>query len=118
VSFATIGGQFQDVNRVNYFTPRFFGLQIGVCYARKLNIAPLGGATGPGSNTGGVCGFNDATAQINCPTNDFSYQDVFDVGANYLNKFGDITVAAFGAFMYANFIPGYNTGVAAANLVT
>ena len=118
ISFATIGGQFQDVNRVNYFTPRFFGLQIGVGYAPKVNISPIGGAVGPGSNTAGVCGFNDATAQINCPTNDYSYQDMFDVGANYLNKFGDITVAAFGAFMYANFVPGFNTGVAAANLVT
>ena len=26
----------QDVNRINYFTPRFAGLQIGVGYAPKL----------------------------------------------------------------------------------
>jgi hypothetical protein len=118
-TFATIGGQFQDVNRVNYFTPRFYGLQVGVGYAPKINVSPVGGAVGPGSNTGGVCGFNDATAQINCPTNDYSYQDVFDVGANYLNKFGDVTVAAFGAFMYANFVPGFNGNPGQpANLVT
>src|SRR5438309_1682231 len=97
ISFFTIGGQMQDVNRVNYYTPRFMGLQIGVGYAPKINAA----GSVPGSNTAGVCGFNDATAQINCPTNDYSWQDFFDVGANYLNKFGDITVAAFGAFMYA-----------------
>ena len=109
ISFATIGGQMQDVNRINYFTPRFFGLQIGVGYAPKINAA---GFAVPGSNTAGVCGFNDATAQINCPTNDYSWQDFFDVGANYLNKFGDITVAAFGAFMYATFVPGFNTGTA------
>ena len=30
--------QWQDVNRINYFTPRFAGLQIGVGYAPKLNI--------------------------------------------------------------------------------
>jgi outer membrane protein OmpU len=117
-TFATIGGQMQDVNRINYFTPRFYGFQIGAGYAPKINVAPTGGAVGPGNNTAGVCGFNDATAQINCPTNDYSYQDFWDIGANYLNKFGDVTVAAFGAFMYANFVPGFNTGVAAANLVT
>jgi hypothetical protein len=39
-TFFTIGGQFQDVNRVNYFTPRFYGLQLGVGYAPKINIAP------------------------------------------------------------------------------
>ncbi len=114
VSFATIGGQMQDVNRINYFTPRFMGLQIGVGYAPKINAA----GSIPGSNTAGVCGFNDATAQINCPTNDFSWQDFFDVGANYLNKFGDITVAAFGAFMYANFVPGFTANTGAANIVT
>jgi outer membrane protein OmpU len=115
ISFATIGGQFQDVNRVNYFTPRFMGLQIGVGYAPKINV----GNAVPGVNTAGVCGFNDATAQINCPTNDYSYQDVFDVGANYLNKFGDITVAAFGSFMYASFVPGFNANPGnAANLAT
>jgi len=91
------------------------GLQIGVGYAPKINLA----GSVPGSNTGGVCGFNDATAQINCPTNDYSWQDVFDVGANYLNKFGDVTVALFGAFMYASFVPGFNANPGApANLVT
>jgi outer membrane protein OmpU len=114
ISFATIGGQMQDVNRINYFTPRFFGLQIGAGYAPKINAA----GSVPGSNTAGVCGFNDATAQINCPTNDYSWQDFFDVGANYLNKFGDITVAAFGAFMYATFVPGYAPNAGAANLIT
>ena len=31
---------------------------------------------------------------------------LFDVGANYLNKFGDFTVALYGAFAYASFVPG------------
>ena len=57
-TFFTIGGQFQDVNRVNYFTPRFMGLQVGVGYAPKINIAPnamlASGLTddGPGAGCG------------------------------------------------------------------
>jgi hypothetical protein len=123
-TFMTIGGQFQDVNRVNYFTPRFMGLQIGVGYAPKINLNPqasaaLGMASGPNGNTAGVCGFNDATTASNCPTNDNSWQDAFDIGANYLNKFGDVTVALFGAFMYASFVPSFNNLAANnANLVT
>jgi len=31
-----------------------------------------------------------------------------DIGANYLNKFGDVTVAAFAGFMYASFVPSFN----------
>ena len=42
-----------------------------------------------------------------CPTNDYAWQDLFDVGANYLNKFGDFTVALYGAFAYASFVPGF-----------
>ncbi len=120
-TFFTIGGQYQDVNRITYFTPRFMGLQIGVGYAPKINVSPnamlsRGLTTGPGL-TGGVCGFNDATTASNCPTNDNSYQDMFDVGANYLNKFGDVTVALFGAFSYASFIPSFNN-VAGSNANT
>lgn len=124
-TFFTIGGQFQDVNRVNYFTPRFYGLQVGVGYAPKINIAPNGllaaGLIGPGPTTAaaGVCGFNDATTASNCPTNDNSWQDVFDVGANYLNKFGDVTVALFGSWMYASFVPSFNqVATSNANLIS
>jgi outer membrane protein OmpU len=123
-TFFTIGGQFQDVNRVNYFTPRFYGLQVGVGYAPKINIAPnaqlaSGLAPGPTTAAAAVCGFNDATTANNCPTNDNSWQDVFDVGANYLNKFGDVTVALFGAWMYASFVPSFqNVAGSNANTVT
>jgi hypothetical protein len=100
--------QWQDVNRINYFTPRFQGLQIGVGYAPKLNAAAAGGqaASGPG-NPAGICGYNNATNINNCPSADYAWQDVFDVGANYLNKFGDFTVALYGAFAYASFVPGF-----------
>jgi hypothetical protein len=114
ISFMTIGGQMQDVNRINYFTPRFYGLQIGAGYAPKINAS----GSIPGVNSAGVCGFNDATAQVNCPTNDYSWQDFFDVGANYLNKFGDVTVALFGAWMWATFVPGFVPNAGATNLVT
>jgi outer membrane protein OmpU len=100
--------QWQDVNRINYFTPRFAGLQIGVGYAPKLNIATTGGmaASGPG-NGAGICGYNNATNVPACPTADYAWQDLFDVGANYLNKFGDFTVALYGSFAYASFVPGF-----------
>lgn len=104
----TNAGQQQDAQGINYFTPRFQGLQIGVGYRPKVNVsngASAGLTTGPGT-TAGVCGYNNATTSGNCPTMDNSYQDMFDVGANYLNKFGDVTVALYGAFMYASFIPG------------
>ena len=121
----TITPTWQDVNRINYFTPRFAGLQIGVGYAPKLNITGnVGGqaASGPGG-IAGICGFNDATNIGACPTNDYAWQDVFDVGANYLNKFGDFTVALYGAFAYASFVPGFGpvggvTPNVAANQVT
>jgi len=110
-TFFTIGGQYQDVNRINYFTPRFMGLQIGVGYSPKINVSPnaqlsRGLAVAPAG--AGICGLNDPTSASNCPTNDNSYQDMFDVGANYLNKFGDVTVALYGAFSYLTFVPSLN----------
>jgi outer membrane protein OmpU len=112
-TFFTIAGQVQDANRFNYFTPRFMGLQLGVGYAPKVNIGTnallSAGLAGPGPGAAaGVCGFNDAMTAANCPTNDNSWQDAFDIGANYLNKFGDFTVALFGSFFYASFNPSNN----------
>jgi hypothetical protein len=113
----TITPTWQDVNRINYFTPRFQGLQIGVGYAPKLNNAAQTTYinTGP-TGVAGICGYNNATNINNCPTADYAWQDVFDVGANYLNKFGDFTVALYGAFAYASFVPGYSNVSAAGNL--
>lgn len=116
----TITPTWQDVNRINYFTPRFAGLQIGVGYAPKLNAAAtntVGMTSGPG-NPAGVCGYNNATNMNNCPTADYAWQDLFDVGANYLNKFGDFTVAMYGAFAYASFVPGFAPFAGSANMVT
>jgi outer membrane protein OmpU len=118
----TNAAQFQDAQGINYFTPRFQGLQIGVGYRPKVNISPQGGAlagyaVGPGGGAG-ICGYNNATTAPNCPTNDYSYQDLFDIGANYLNKFGDFTVALYGAFMYSSFVPGFSPFAGAANMAT
>jgi hypothetical protein len=110
--------QWQDVNRINYFTPRFQGLQIGVGYAPKINaVGSAFGASGPGG-AGGICGFAQAANINNCPTADYAWQDAFDIGANYLNKFGDFTVALYGAFAYASFVPGSSPFAPAANLAT
>ena len=116
----TITPTWQDVNRVNYFTPRFAGLQIGIGYAPKLNASATntpGIISGPG-NGAGICGYNNATNINNCPSADYAWQDLFDVGANYLNKFGDFTVALYGAFAYASFVPGFQPFAGAANMVT
>lgn len=124
VQNAALGHQFQDANRINYFTPRFMGLQIGVGYAPKMNLSPgpallaPGLASGPGNNTAGVCGYNDATSASNCPTNDNSWQDVLDISANYLNKFGEVVVALYGGFLYGSFVPGLQFNATSVNLAT
>jgi outer membrane protein OmpU len=114
---STITPEWQDVNRINFFTPRFAGLQIGVGYAPKLNNASLITFTNTGpTGIAGICGYNNATNISNCPTADYAWQDLFDVGANYLNKFGDFTVALYGAFAYASFVPGFTNTTAVGNL--
>ena len=88
----------QDMNRINYFTPRFAGLQIGVGYAPKINaparqlarVSPV-----PARHRAADAAASPAPrTSMTARRNDYAWQDVFDVGANYLNKFGDVTVAA------------------------
>jgi len=122
---ATNTAAWQDTNRINYFTPRFQGLQIGVGYTPKIN-SPSGsvfGTTGLASGPGGTsnfsaCGYAGAVNISSCTNNDYAWQNGFDIGANYLNKFGDVTVAAYGSFAYAAFNPGYSGLATAANQIT
>ncbi len=125
-SVAANTAAWQDTNRVNYFTPRFQGLQIGVGYTPKINTpsgAGILGSTvltsGPSGNSGfSACGYAGAVNISNCTTNDYSWQDGFDIGANYLNKFGDVTVAAYGSFAQAAFNSGYRAFGASASQIT
>jgi|GEM_PF-541230 len=118
----------QDTQRINYFTPRFQGLQIGVGYTPKINAPSAGGYFGTTGLAGGVaalgsggfgaCGFAGAVNIANCTNNDYAWQNGFDIGANYLNKFGDVTVAAYGSFAYAAFNPGFSPLAGSANQIT
>jgi hypothetical protein len=115
----------QDTQRINYFTPRFQGLQIGVGYTPKINTPAAGGyfgttglASGPGAAGASACGFSGAVNISACTNNDYAWQNGFDIGANYLNKFGDVTVAAYGSFAFAAFNPGYSAFPTASSQIT
>ncbi len=120
---ATNTAAWQDVNRINVFTPRFQGFQLGVGYAPKVNtgsgssFGTTGLASGPGG-AAGICGYANATNVSNCPTNDYAWMNAFDISANYLNKFGDVTVAAYGSWAYAGFSPGYSGLASASSQIT
>ncbi len=100
----------QDGERINLYTPRFAGFQVGIGYMPKQTAAAGNFAAGLGTigapPAAGTCGYNNPTSTTTCPTNDFSYQDEFDVGVNYLNKFGDVAVALSFGYMTMNYVPG------------
>lgn len=91
-----------DNNKITYFTPRFSGLQIGVSYAP--GASPTGAAS--------TCGFSGGTGgSAFCGTNSDLYRNQVSVGVNYLNKFGEVSVALFGGAEWAQ----WDRGAAAAN---
>lgn len=114
--------QIQDGERINYYTPRFAGFQLGLSYAPKLQVSGTNfvasSGLGPGNPAAGVCGYTNPTASTVCPTNDYAWQDEFDFGINYLNKFGDVAVAAYFGYMMANYVPGTQPLAAGANIAT
>ncbi|MGR3716890.1 MAG: porin, partial [Thermohalobaculum sp.] len=72
-----------DASRFTYFSPRMAGFQVGVSYARD--------------------GQQDTIAQVDSDIeNDTFPTDIFDVGANYVNSFGDFDVALSGRWGTAN----------------
>lgn len=71
-------GPGNDAKRITYFTPRFSGFQLGVSYARDSsedNFFPTDIANGTGE-----------------------VKNIFDIGANYVQSFGDLNVAISGRY--------------------
>ena len=90
-----------DSNKLTYFTPRFAGFQIGLSYTPSFS--------GTGSTTN--CQFRGGGANFNnCPRNNNAFHNGLDISANYLNKFGDVSIALYGAYATA----GFDRGVAGA----
>ena len=77
-----------DSQRITYFTPRFAGFQAGASYAR------------------------DAQQDSSGPTNsDTGLSDIFDLGANYVNSFGDFDLAVSGRYGNADDNSGSNSSI-------
>ena len=74
-------GRNNDAQRITYFTPRLFGFQVGASYARD--------------------GQQDSNEQVNTDVPG-TLHDIWDVGANYVNSFGDFNVALSGRYGIAD----------------
>jgi hypothetical protein len=70
-----------DANRFTYYTPRFSGFQVGVSYARD--------------------GLQDSNAQIDTDASG-TLNNIFDIGANYVNSFGDFDIVVSGRYGIAD----------------
>lgn len=73
-------GRNNDAARITYFTPRFAGFQLGASYARDED--------------------QDSNAQQNLNGN--SLNNIFDIGANYVNSFGGVDLAVSGRWGIAS----------------
>jgi len=77
-----------DSQRITYFTPRFSGFQLGASYARD--------------------GEQDSSGAVDT---DGALHDIFDIGANYVNSFGDANVALSGRWGTANDNDGSDSSI-------
>ncbi len=76
-----------DDEKITYLTPRMAGFQLGVSYTPDATQAGNGGAA-YASTYSGFQADNDAGEQ----------SEIFGIGANYINKFGDVGLAITGGY--------------------
>jgi predicted porin len=95
-----------DANRIQYYTPRFFGLQFGVSYTPQFNAnASATGFSQP--NQAATCGFLGGAGNAPlCNAGQNSYVNGVSLSVNYVNKFGDFGVAASLGWDYAKYDAG------------
>lgn len=87
-----------DANKLTYFTPRFYGFQVGASFTPQFSPARPTFGVGNAAQCGFLGGAGNANA---CANNSNTWRNGIDVGINYLNKFGEISIALYGGFGYA-----------------
>ncbi|MDA1097558.1 MAG: porin [Proteobacteria bacterium] len=68
--------------KITYFTPRMAGFQVGASYMPENNPAAT----------------NSTAGGLNSQVNGLVGNELFDIAANYVGKFGGVDVAAFGSW--------------------
>lgn len=101
-----------DANRINYYTPRFFGLQFGVSYTPHIT-ANGGAANFAQANLAATCGFLGGAGNAPfCNAGQNAYVNGVSLSVNYVNKFGDFGVAASFGWDFAAYDRGIvNSGL-------
>jgi outer membrane protein OmpU len=119
-----------DDTKITYYTPRFMGLQVGASYAPELDngenilresrsdmtLLPAPAVNANGNTSGNNGNLLDYVMPATSSNNgDFvnssrgnahsffkkSFEDFVEIGANYVNKFDDISVAIAGGYTHA-----------------
>jgi len=76
-----------DANKINYYTPRFFGLQFGVSYTPYIS-------RGLATNAAATCGFLGGAGNTQlCNDGQNAFVNGVSLSVNYVNKFGDLGIA-------------------------
>jgi hypothetical protein len=102
-----------DANRIQYYTPRFFGLQFGVSYTPYFTANSTFGVGGV--NATATCGFSGGAGNAPfCPNAQNAYVNGVSLSVNYVNKFGDLGIAASFGWDHAAYDAGIlNSGLQA-----
>jgi outer membrane protein OmpU len=87
-----------DANKFTYFTPRIAGFQGGFSYTPQFSPARINFAAGNAAQCGFLGGGGNTNA---CANNSNTWRHGLDFGANYLNKFGDVSLALYGGYAIA-----------------
>jgi len=93
----TMGGATDEANKVQYFTPRIAGFQLGASYAPDSCIEgfsglPIGGNAFNSTSGTGVCNFNGPNDLNNQPG---LQKNLWSLAVNYVNKFGAFDVGIY-----------------------
>ncbi len=83
---ATTISMTSDSDKITYFTPRMAGFQLGVSYTPENDEA------------GNGAGYNSSYSGFPSDAEAGEQGEVFEVGANYVNKFGDVSLAVSGGY--------------------
>ena len=85
---STLQNMTSDSEKITYFTPRIAGFQLGASYTPD-NCEENGGGIG-------ACGGSYSGVEPDNNVGQFS--EVFEIGANYVQKFGDFNIAISGGY--------------------
>ena len=98
IYFPSAAGTYGDQAKINYYSPRFSGIQFGITYMVDSGQATVGSDSLDSDSAVGATFLDDGTTLITAAGSDNQDEDIIQIGLNFVDTINGIDIGIGGAY--------------------